>query len=105
MQYFSNEISTGYAVNAAFMSYVENETVTDILQNNQDWKAFREEYSKGYVALEKMLGESFQAVDSLLNNLRAMHDLESELFFRIGMRDGVSLCNGNFVYQNLGGSE
>lgn len=56
MQYFSNEISTGYAVNAAFMSYVENETVTDILQNTLDWKSFQEEYSKGYMAIEKYLG-------------------------------------------------
>lgn len=84
MQYFSNEISTGYAVNAAFMSYVENETVTDILQNNQDWKAFREKYSNDYRYLEKMLGESFPAVDSLLNNLRAMHDLESEEVLLLG---------------------
>lgn len=105
MQYFSNEISTGYAVNAAFMSYVENETVTDILQNSPDWKVFREEYDKGYGILGKMLGESFPAVDSLLNNLRAMHDLESELFYRVGIHDGVSICNGNFILQNIGGAE
>jgi len=103
MQYFGNEISTGYALNAAYMSYTENEAVTDILQNNADWEAFQEEYNENYRTLERMLGEAFPVVDSLLNSLRAMCDIESELFYRIGMRDGVSFTRGDVILDNLGG--
>lgn len=86
------------------MNYVENETITDILQHNPDWKVLQEQYDKEYGILEKKLGESFQAVDSLLNSIRAMHNLESELFYRIGMRDGVSFTRGEVIMDNLGGA-
>lgn len=105
MHYLKNEISTGYAVNAAFMNYVENEMAIDILQNNQECKMFREKYTNAYEALEEKLGSSFLIVEELINNLRAMHNLESELFYRIGIRDGVSYASGDFVFQNIGGAE
>jgi len=105
MHYLKNEISTGYAVNAAFMNYVENETAIDILQNNQEWKMFREKYSNAYEALEEKLDSSFLIVEELINNLRAIHNLESELFYRIGIHDGVSYASGDFVFQNIGGAE
>lgn len=87
------------------MSYVENETVSDALMSNLDWKAFQEEYNKDYRKLEEIPGEAFPIVDSVINNLRAMHDLESEMFYRFGIHDGVSICNGNFIFQNVGGAE
>lgn len=105
MHYLKDEISTGYAVNAAFVNYIENETVTDILQNNQDCKVFQEKYNNAYEALEEKLGSSFLIVEELINNLRAIHDLESELFYRIGIHDGVSYASGDFVFQNIGGAE
>lgn len=105
MHYLKNKISTGYAVNAAFMNYVENETAIDILQNNQEWKMFQEKYSNAYEALEKKLDSSFLMVEELINNLRAIHNLESELFYRIGIHDGVSYASGDFVFQNIGGAE
>lgn len=105
MHYLKNEISTGYAVNAAFMNYVENETAIDILQNNQEWKMFQEKYSNVYEALEEKLGSAFLVVEELINNLRAIHNLESELFYRIGIHDGVSYASGDFVFKNIGGVE
>lgn len=85
------------------MNYVEKESIMGILQNNQYWKAFQQEYSQNYDNLEKMLGETFSVVDSLINNLRAMYNLESELFYRIGIRDGVSITHGDMILDNLGG--
>lgn len=105
MHYLKDEISTGYAVNAAFVNYIENETVTDILRNNQECKVFQEKYNNDYEALEEKLGSSFLIVEELINNLRAIHDLESELFYRIGIHDGVSYASGDFVFQNIGGAE
>lgn len=105
MYYSKNEISTGHAINAVFMNYIENETVTDILQNNQKWKVFQEKYNNAYKTLEENLGSSFLIVEELINNLRAMHDVESELFYRIGIHDGVSYVSGDFIFQNIGGTE
>lgn len=36
MYYLKNEISTGYAVNAAFMNYIESETVMEMHGMNLD---------------------------------------------------------------------
>lgn len=103
MHYFSNEISTGNAVNAAFRSYEDNTDIADILENNTDWATFQGKYNNAYEALSEKLGSSFLIVDDLLNNLRAMHELESELFYRIGIRDGAVLTRGNVILDNLGG--
>ena len=105
MHYLKNKISTGHAANAAFMNYIESETVTDILQNNQKWKVFQEKYNNAYEALGENLGSSFLIVEELINNLRAMHDIESELLYRMGIHDGVSYASGDFVFQNIGGAE
>lgn len=101
----SNKISTGYAVNAAFMSYLENETTLDTLQDNTNWKTFEEKYKKDYETLSGAMGKSFVMVERLLNELRAMNELECELFYRIGIRDGVAYGNGSVILQNIGGSE
>ena len=33
------------------------------------------------------------------------NELECELFYRIGIRDGVTYGNGSVILQNIGGSE
>lgn len=105
MNHLENEISTGYAINGAFMYYIDNEIVTNLLQNNSSYKALHEEYNKIYDQLLKILGKSFFKVDELLNNLRLIHELESELFYRIGIHNGISICKGDFITQNLSGAE
>ncbi|WP_313584537.1 hypothetical protein [Lacrimispora sp.] len=105
MQDLKSKISTGYAIYAAFMNYLENETVSDTLMSNPDLNVFYEEYDKNYTQLEKTTEVPFIMIDTLLNSLRVIHDLESELFYRIGIHDGISIHNGDFVFQNLGGTE